>query len=437
MYKMKVAIIGAGFTGLAATYELVCLGAEVKIFEGNLHPGGLAGGFFHDGWAWPLEHHYHHGFETDKALKKWLTDLGLGDRLFYRSTRSFSLTQNYLAELDTPLSLLSFPGLSLMGKIRTGIVLAGLKLWPWGKFLERYTAKEFLVKGMGQESWKKLWEPLFLGKFADQADKVNMAWFWARIFAQSKKLGYFDHGFLGLTEEVTAKLTEMGAEFQFGYKITSIEKIKNGFQVVVVNSEKKAKEEKELFDKVLFTGNSQQLLELAGKQFPKDYYDQLDQLQSLAAMTLVLVLDQPFFNQDIYWLNINKKNWPFLAVVEHTRFIDSQKYANQHLVYVGKYLDAQDHFFASTKEEVLKRYDQYLEQLAIDYKKHISASYLFKDKFAQPVVGKMHSLRVPKISTPLQGLYFAGMEHVYPYDRGINYAIQLGRETAKSIFQQN
>ena len=42
---MKIAIIGAGFGGLAAAYDLRRAGHEVTIFESADYAGGLASGF--------------------------------------------------------------------------------------------------------------------------------------------------------------------------------------------------------------------------------------------------------------------------------------------------------------------------------------------------------------------------------------------------------
>lgn len=39
---MKVAIIGAGPSGLAAAYELAVRGVEVHVYEKEVHVGGLA-----------------------------------------------------------------------------------------------------------------------------------------------------------------------------------------------------------------------------------------------------------------------------------------------------------------------------------------------------------------------------------------------------------
>ena len=433
---MTVAIIGAGFGGLAAAYELVRAGVKVIIFEASANPGGLAGGFFDHNWQWSVDYHYHHIFKNDQAIKLWLKELDLIDDLFFQDTNTYSLTKSTptrIAKLDSALSLLSYPDLSLVSKLRTGAVLAGLKALPKGEKLEKYTAQQFLRAAMGRQSWENLWEPLFSGKFDKDAGKVNAAWFWARIYARSKKLGYFKKGFLGLAQQITAQLEELGVEFKFLAEVKSIKlarkKAATDHNKLLISLGR----EKYLFDSAIFTGSSQQLLQVAQDNFPASYVSELQDLESLAAMTLILVLNKPFFDQDIYWLNINRSNWPFLAVVEHTNFINKAHYSNQHLVYVGKYLSAKDNFYQKSKKEILAAYQPYLNKLSPNFKQHLLNSYLIKNEGAQPLVKKNHSLVLPKVKTPLANLYWSSMQHVYPSDRGVNYAVQLGRDTAQSI----
>ena len=85
--------------------------------------------------------------------------------------------------------------------------------------------------------------------------------------------------------------------------------------------------------------------------------------------------------------------------------------------------------------ELLEKYKPYLQQINPDFNfdQHLNDCFLFKTKFAQPVVETNHSRLLPEISTPLDDLFWAGIEQVYPYDRGINYAVKIGRQAAKQI----
>ena len=41
-----------------------------------------------------------------------------------------------------------------------------------------------------------------------------------------------------------------------------------------------------------------------------------------------------------------------------------------------------------------------------------------------------HSKNIPPVRTPVRGLYFASMSQVYPWDRGTNFAVEIGQRAA-------
>lgn len=53
--------------------------------------------------------------------------------------------------------------------------------------------------------------------------------------------------------------------------------------------------------------------------------------------------------------------------------------------------------------------------------------------YAQPVPFVNHSEAIPPLQTPLPGVLWASMSQVYPWDRGTNYAVAMGREAARLI----
>ena len=65
---MKIAVIGAGFGGLAAAYDLVKAGNTVTLYEAESTPGGLAAGFKEPDWEWSVEKYYHHWFTSDEHM---------------------------------------------------------------------------------------------------------------------------------------------------------------------------------------------------------------------------------------------------------------------------------------------------------------------------------------------------------------------------------
>jgi len=82
----RVVVIGAGFTGLAAAYQLSCLGAKVIVLEQDAEVGGLAGSFEVHGER--LEKFYHHWFVNDVYITALVRDLGCEHNVISRRTRT-------------------------------------------------------------------------------------------------------------------------------------------------------------------------------------------------------------------------------------------------------------------------------------------------------------------------------------------------------------
>jgi protoporphyrinogen oxidase len=415
--KQKIAIIGAGFTGLSAAWDLVNNGFDVEVFEANKFPGGLAAGLKDDNWDWSIEHHYHHVFQTDEDVKGLLSEMGLLDKLFFKKVVTSSLYEGEDWQIDSPVSLLLFKPIPFFSRLRVGAVIALMKIIPNGRFLERFSAKDFLRFSMGEKAWQVLWKPLFVGKFGGKADKINMAWFWARIATRSQKLGYYEGGFLKLAEDMTEVLKEKGVVFHLNKPVKKI--VKKNKKINLSFSKNNLS-----FDKVFVTVPFPILSKMMDIKSSK--------LGGLSARTLLLEMDKKFFANETYWLSIHEEGWPFLAVVEHTNLIDKNNYGNRSLVYVGKYLDKKDPFYKLNKNQVIKKYKNYLNKLSPGFEKYIKRSWIFDADFAQPLVYKNHSKLLPPIELK-EGVYWLSMQHVYPWDRGINYAVRFGRKVLDFI----
>jgi hypothetical protein len=86
-----------------------------------------------------------------------------------------------------------------------------------------------------------------------------------------------------------------------------------------------------------------------------------------------------------------------------------------------------------TKEEMFKKFDPYLKIISPDYAKNIIGYELFKSPFAQPIIPTNYSKILPSFKTPLENVFLANIEQVYPWDRGTNYAVELGIKAANLI----
>lgn len=412
---MRVAIIGAGFTGLSAAVELVDAGYEVTVFDADKKPGGMGIGFRAPDWKWSLERYYHHIFANDEFIIAMARKVGLP--AFFVTPKTNSLIEGDQIQLDSPISLLKFGNISLFSRIQVGTGLLLLKIMKNGQFLEKYKVNQLLPKLVGIEGYKKIWGPLLFSKFGPYLDQVNMAWFWARVFKRTQSLGYFEGGYQALADKIVLYIRDKGGVVKLGRKVGKIKQITKGKWLVVDG----------MFDKVLITTPAPLVDKIIGEGIVS-----WPEIDYLSAQTVVLELSQSLMNG--YWLNILEKGFPFMVAVEHTNFIDKKHYGGNNIVYLGNYLPNDDRRLLMTEEKLLNLYLPFLSKINQNFnKKWIKRVWCFEVPFAQPVFPINYSRRIPPIRTKKLGLFVANMSMVYPWDRGTNYAVELGQKAVKLI----
>lgn len=428
----QVVIVGAGIAGLTAAYDLAQRSTyQIQVVEASAEVGGLAAGFKgRDTWAWPLEKFYHHLFTNDDAIIKLTQELGIGDRLQFHRPTTVMHYQGHDYPFDTPLRLLQFPHLSLPEKLRMGAVLAYLKYNPrppWHSF-DKVLANAWLERWMGQRGYRMLWQPMLEGKFGPHFQDVNLAWFWARIYKRTSRLGYYEGGFQAFVDTLAAKVRALGVSIQPRTSVQQIEaKPAGGFTVHLAQGAP-------LQADVVLSTVSPGLMQQMTPDLPAAYLAQLRQLKSMGAVVMTVALDRPL-TQDIYWINVPKaEGLPFLALVEHTNMIDPVHYGGDHLIYIGDYLDASHRYFQMDAEALLSEFLPALRRFNPNFEPTwVTGSWLHRVKYAQPVPVVGYQGMIPPIRTPLAGLYFASMSQVYPWDRGTNYAVEMGRQVARLV----
>jgi protoporphyrinogen oxidase len=189
----------------------------------------------------------------------------------------------------------------------------------------------------------------------------------------------------------------------------------------------------ETYDRVVVASSPGLLAKLV-PDLPPGYTAGLRALKSLGAVVMVVALHRQLLTNGVYWLNLPKGEFPFLALVEHTNMISREHYGGDYLVYCGDYLPADHRYFKLSPEAVMAEWTAVLSKAnpAFD-PAWIRCSWLHREAYAQPVVPVNHSRNLPPLRTPLPGLFFASMSQVYPWDRGTNYAVELGRRVAAEV----
>ena len=451
---MKVAILGGGFAGLAAAYYLRKNGHEVTMFEKETMLGGLAAGFYAPGWDWPLERAYHHLFTNDSDILDFAKEINFKDFL-YRSPITASLydikefatgqtAENILKDtpqisgknnyrifpVDTPQEFLNFPLLSWPAKFRTATIAALFKMTPMFSFYEKQTAAEFLQKYGGAEGWRVFWEPLLRKKFGKYAEKVLASFIWTRINKRTKNLVYVKGGFQTLIDHIEKTDTKAGVEIKKSYQVLSILKKDEKFTLKFVQNGSE-KEQTEDFDAVISTLPTAIMSKVTSELFQPEYLDKFKKLEYMFAVNLILETEKPLLDKT-YWLSCCVKEFPFLVTLQHTNLIDKKYYGGKHVLYVGNYIDAENKLLKMNKEETIDYILPYLKKISANEIK-ITNSFHFKAGFAQPIFSKTFVENKPDFETPVKNFFIANLDMTYPYDRGTNYAVALGKKVAEYI----
>ncbi|GIW62218.1 MAG: oxidoreductase [Patescibacteria group bacterium] len=432
----KVVVIGGGFAGLSCAYYLNKAGFDVVILEREDQLGGLARGIKFDGWHWSLEKAVHHLFSNDSDIIRFAKDTGFFKNLFFKRPLTGYLYKINgkirIYTLDSSLSFLFFPLLDLLSKFRGGLSLLLLRFSPHFSWFKKVVSIKFIKKTMGEKVYVMLWKPLFRKKFGKYAGKVVLSFFWARITKRTAKLGYFKGGFQSFIDYLAKKLSGSGVLILTKTEVSAVNKKQNYFSI---EYKKNGKSKTIVADYVVCALQAPIFLKLTEAILPEEYKLKLRSIKYLNAVSLILETDKPIVN-DYYWLNNAVADFDFTVFIQHTNYISQNHYGGKHLAYVGWYCDFKDPIWQfNSGSQVLAHIEPYLKEINPNFDKSKARTALFKAVFAQPIFDKKFAELNLSYKTPIERLYFAGFELSFPYDRGTNYAVKVGVETAKHIIQ--
>lgn len=430
--KKRVIVVGGGYTGLAAAYELVRGGMEVELFEAEPELGGLAGTFEVQPGV-RLEKFYHHWFTSDHDILNFIRALGLGNGLRYIASNTGLYYANSVHRLASPIDLLKFRGLPLKDRIRTGLMaLKARRVNDW-KPLEDISAMDWIREHGGEKSLEVIWQPLLKGKFGSEAEQVSAVWFWNKLKLRGSSRGrsggeslvYFDRGFGAVADAIRGALEKYGVRIETSAPVEEIcTHDGHAYAVRTQGVERGA-------DAIIATVPLPVFLNIT-PSLPENYRELYSKVRFLGNICVVLRLKRSL--SSTYWLNVADPTFPFVGVIEHTNLDDISKYGGEHIAYLSKYLPASDPLFSLSHAEYLNYCLPYLKQMFPGFTEEwIEGAFTWRAQYSQPVVTKHYSRFIPPHRTPIDRLWLATMAQVYPEDRGTNYAIRDGRRVAREI----
>jgi protoporphyrinogen oxidase len=442
---MRIAVLGAGVTGLVAAMRLTEAGHAVDVYERWPGLGGQAA-TLDVGQGHLLERYYHHLFSTDRHIAALYDELGMGDELEWITSSVAYFTQGRQWPFVTPMDLLRFKPLPPAARIRLGLAVLAIQRGPGNPApFERITARRWIERYMGRAAYRTLWGPLLRGKFGERADDVAMVWLQNKFRlrrgddAAEEKLGYPKHSWEQLFAALQERIEGGGGRVLIDRPAAKVEP---GFLVTPgePNSFRRGQDPRDFqtlapvrYDAVLATVPSDVFVQLAAPGLvPEHYLAQVRAIEYFTALCLLIELDRRF--SPYYWTNIGDDALPFVGLIEHTNLIDPARYDGRRFLYVANYLPRGHELLALDPDRLLEAYTPGLKAVNPGFDRSwVKQLWLHREPAAQPIVTVGYRAKIPAMQTPRRGLVLANTTQIFPEDRGTNYAVREGNDAAAAM----
>jgi protoporphyrinogen oxidase len=423
----RVVVVGAGAMGLAAGYHALKRGHQVTVLEASPEPGGMAAHFDLGGLS--IERFYHFICKSDRPTFELLRELGLGDRMRWVPTSMGYYVDGGLEPWGDPVSLLRFPKLSLVQKLRYGAMMFFAVRRRDAGGLEHVSARDWITRWCGADLYERLWAPLLKLKFYEYADNISAAWIWARIkrLGTSRRslfqeeLGYIEGGSETLIHALVGAIRQRGGEVRLAMPVSRITVDAGHVTGVVAGTERLAA------DAVISTVPTP-LVPRVAPDLPAADLARYQAIVNIGVVCVVFRLKRSVSPH--FWINISDPRFEIPGIVEFSNLrptADTVVYIPYYMPVTHPKFARSDEFFRAEGLGYLKLINPALHQ------NDVIACYVGRLRHAQPVYPPGFSAMLPPVQTAIAGLQIADTCFYYPEDRGIAESVRLGKAMAERI----
>lgn len=352
--ECSVGIVGGGILGMTLALRLARQGLAATVMEGATSPGGLAAPHRLGTHTW--DKFYHVILQSDRHLRALLEEIGLGDRLLWKQTRTGFFTGGRLVSLSNSLEFLRFPPLSLVGKARLALTILRAARITDGRALEKVPVVDWLERWSGRRTVERVWLPLLKSKLGDNYRITSAAFIWAviaRLYAARRSglkvemFGYVDGGYEVILRRLRDVLDQRGVEVVTGRPVVAVRDNGDGVEVSFGDGGSRT------FDYLVVTVPAGRVSALC-PQLSADEHERLRRVVYQGVVCASLLLRRPLGGY--YVTNITDDGFPFTGVIEMTALVDRARFGNDTLVYLPRYLAQSDPFWGASDEEVREQF---------------------------------------------------------------------------------
>jgi len=427
-------VLGGGMAGLAAADTLSRAGLQVSLVEAASELGGLARSVMVAGE--PIEPYYHHVFPQDTETRDLVARLALGSDLEWLPARMAIVHRGRAWPFDGPADLLRFGALSLPARLRLAAATGVQILRRDEARLDRNPVGVEGPRWFGREGFNVVWRPLLTAKFGDYSERVAMAWLRARLVqrwgargATGDRLGYFRGGIGRLAAAFAADIETRGVQLHVGQPATELS-LQEGEWILATAASDEPIARAPIVVAALAGKILQRLVAL-----PDRYRRVVDAIPYRGIVCALVELREQI--SPYYWTNVTDRlGLGCVAIIEHTNLVDATRYGGRHLVYLAHYVDPSEPTWSASPDDLLDAVEEAFRTLNPRYRRDwVIDVNVARDPFAQPVPLAAGPMRQLTVRTGLAGLYHASLAHVYPDDRGVSKALDIGKRAAAAALE--
>lgn len=413
--------------GLAAAYYALQRGHQVHIYEAEDRPGGMAAHFDFGGLS--IERFYHFVCKSDDPTFDLMRELGIADRLRWRATSMGYLIEGRLFAWDNPLSVLRFPLLTPMEKLRYGWQMFSTIRTARLERLEGVSASDWIIRGAGPSVFDLLWRRLLALKFHERADSISARWMAGRIrrigrsrrSLMQEELGYIEGGSETLVAALVKAIEKAGGQMACGTPVEEVVVAEGRVRAVRVGGQDLA------VDAVISTVPTPYVANLVPglSESAKATYRAIHNNGVICVALKLRRSVTPHF-----WLNINDDSSDISGVIEFSNL----RPLPDTVVFIPYYLPRGhgkwDWSNARLVAEGMSCLRKLNPALADD---DLIDSHVGRLRYAQPIYDPDFQAKLPPVQTEISGLQIADTAFYYPEDRSLAESIRLARRMAYSV----
>ncbi|NKE62176.1 NAD(P)/FAD-dependent oxidoreductase [Lentzea sp. PSKA42] len=432
----RVVVIGGGICGLATAHRLVREGLPVTLLEASDQLGGL--GTFFESRGRSAERFYHCVMPTDSALLALLDEVGLRESVGWRPTRMGMIVDGAHHSFNSALDLLRFRPLSLVNRVRFGVVSLLLRRLGKGKDLDLMRTEDWLRGLYGDATWSTLLAPMFGAKFGSAFGDVPALYLWQRLGRERNDSvrGYPAGGYKSVIDALRASIEAGGGEVRTSAPVRRLEAGQDRAFVTLDDGETIEAEH------VVSTVPLPALRGIADEDLARRLPDV--QLPYQGVVNTLFFLRKPLSGH--YWAPVLRSGTDFDGVIEMSALTGTELHGGRHLVYVMRYTDRESPLYREDESSIARRWtDQLLSLHKGLTQDDVDEVRTFKAPFVEPVYPLGYLSLRPAVEVPGTRLLLATTAHVYPDVTSWNSSVELAgsvtdlllRDARRSSTQEN